>query len=97
MASVNLSSLKAEIEAVVKEATSIADLVDKYAQVLKNVPGVGAAVAPELAVLEALEYPLVRDELIERADLSAQDAGIALTSLLIRGLINERLGKIERV
>ena len=51
---------------------------------------------PERAVLEALEYPLVRDELIERAELSAQDAGIALSSLLIRGLIAERLGKIER-
>lgn len=52
---------------------------------------------PERAVLECLEYPLVRDELIEASELSAQDAGIALTSLLIRGLINERLGKIERV
>jgi len=52
---------------------------------------------PERAVLEALEYPLVRDELIEASELSAQDAGIALTSLLIRGLIAERLGKIERV
>lgn len=50
----------------------------------------------EFAVLECLEYPLVRDELIEQSQLSAQDAGIALTSLLIRGLIAERLGKIER-
>lgn len=50
----------------------------------------------EYAVLEALEFPLVRDELIERSELSAQDAGVALTSLLIRGLIAERLGKVER-
>lgn len=50
----------------------------------------------ERTVLECLEYPLVRDELIEASELSAQDAGIALTSLLIRGLITERLGKIER-
>lgn len=52
---------------------------------------------PERAILETLEYPLVRDELIEVSELSAQEAGVALTSLLIRGLIAERLGKIERV
>jgi DNA processing protein len=51
----------------------------------------------ELAVLTSLTGPLVRDELIESADLSAQEAGVALSSLLIRGLITERLGKIERV
>lgn len=51
---------------------------------------------PEAKVLHALTEPLVRDELIEQAELSAQDANIALSSLLIRGLIAERLGKIER-
>ncbi len=52
---------------------------------------------PEMKVLHTLTEPLVRDELIVRAELSAQDANIALSSLLIRGLIVERLGKIERV
>jgi DNA processing protein len=52
---------------------------------------------PEVKVLHALTEPSVRDELIERAELSAQDANVALSSLLIRGLITERLGKIERV
>jgi DNA processing protein len=51
----------------------------------------------ETNIMAALLEPLVRDELIERADLSAQDASIALSSLLIRGLITERLGKIERM
>lgn len=51
--------------------------------------------APERALMEALDEPLTRDELIERADLSARDANIALSSLLIRGLIVERLGKVE--
>lgn len=51
----------------------------------------------ELAVLHALSEPLVRDELAERMTLSAQEANVALSSLLIRGLITERLGKIERV
>jgi DNA processing protein len=51
----------------------------------------------ETAVLTALSEPLERDELIEETGLSAQVVGIALSSLLIRGLINERLGKVERV
>src|SRR3989344_1880504 len=51
----------------------------------------------EAKVLHALVEPLVRDELIESSGLSAQEANIALSSLLIRGLITERLGKIERV
>lgn len=51
----------------------------------------------EAGLLHAMTEPLVRDELIERAELSAQEANIALSSLLIRGLITERLGKIERV
>lgn len=51
----------------------------------------------EMRVLHALTESLVRDELIEHASLSAQEANIALSSLLIRGLIIERLGKIERL
>lgn len=51
----------------------------------------------ELRVLETLTEAMVRDDLIEYAELSAQDANIALSSLLIRGLIVERLGKIERI
>lgn len=50
----------------------------------------------ESKILEALTEALVKDEIIERAEVSAQDASVALSSLLIRGLINERLGKIER-
>lgn len=50
----------------------------------------------EVSVLQALTGALVRDELIEEAGISAQEANIALSSLLIRGLIVERLGKIER-
>lgn len=52
---------------------------------------------PETAVLEALSEATEKDELIEETGLSAQDANIALSSLLLRGLIIERLGKIERV
>lgn len=53
--------------------------------------------APEAAVLEALTEAMEKDTVIEEAGLSAQDANIALSSLLLRGLIIERLGKIERV
>lgn len=52
--------------------------------------------APEAAVLGALAEATEKDALIEAAGLSAQDANIALSSLLLRGLIIERLGKIER-
>ncbi len=51
----------------------------------------------EFKIVTALNGSMVRDELIEEADISAQEANIALSSLLIRGLIVERLGKIERV
>lgn len=51
----------------------------------------------EVKLLHALSEPLMRDELIDTAALSAQDANIALSSLLIRGLIVERLGKVERL
>jgi DNA processing protein len=52
---------------------------------------------PEIKVLHSLAEALARDELIEYSGLSAQDANIALSSLFIRGLITERLGKIERI
>lgn len=52
---------------------------------------------PEMKILHALTEPLVRDELIDSTKLSAQEANIGLSSLLIRGLIVERLGKIERL
>lgn len=53
--------------------------------------------AAELSVMTELTEPMALDEIIERAALSAQDASVALSSLIIRGLVNERLGKIERV
>jgi len=51
----------------------------------------------ELELMIALTEALTRDELIDVSGLSAQEANIGLSSLLIRGLITERLGKIERV
>lgn len=50
----------------------------------------------EVTVLELLTEPCAQDEIIERSHSSAKDIHIALSSLLIRGLILERLGKIER-
>ncbi len=51
----------------------------------------------ELAIIEVLTEAYTRDEIIDGAGLSAQQANIALSSLLIRGIITERLGKIERI
>ena len=52
---------------------------------------------PETKILEILRSPAHKDDLIAQTKLSAQEANIALSSLLIRGLIVERLGKVERV
>lgn len=51
----------------------------------------------EKAILDTLSEAMIRDTIIDLALLSAQDANIALSSLQIRGLIVERLGKIERI
>ncbi len=50
----------------------------------------------EAAILTALVEPMFKDDLIDASLLSAQDANIALSSLQIRGLLVERLGKVER-
>ncbi len=50
----------------------------------------------ERALLIALTAPLTRDELCALSGLPAQHLNIALSSLSIRGLVIERLGKIER-
>lgn len=51
----------------------------------------------ERKICLGLVEPLTRDELIENAKLDAQATNIALSTLLIRGLIVERMGKIERI
>jgi DNA processing protein len=51
---------------------------------------------PETKILEALLGPSLKDDIIMLTRLTAQEANIALSSLLIRGLIVERLGKVER-
>ncbi len=51
----------------------------------------------ETRILHTLTEPLVHDEIIDRSNSTAKDIHIAISSLLLRGLIIERLGKIERV
>lgn len=63
----------------------------------KQAPLPADLTAPEMAVLHALTDAMVRDELIELSGLSAQAANVALSSLLIRGLIEERLGRVMRL
>ena len=50
----------------------------------------------EAEILTALKGAMYKDDIIEEMGLSAQETNIALSSLLIRGLIVERLGKIEK-
>lgn len=51
----------------------------------------------ESKTLSALTEALYKDELLLRCEFSAQEMNIVLSSLSLRGLIVERLGKIERV
>lgn len=53
--------------------------------------------AVELQILKTLTAPRERDELIAYLGARAQEINIALSSLQIRGLITERLGKIEKM
>ena len=50
----------------------------------------------ELALWSVLTEPLEREVLMEKVSLPARALSVALSSLAIRGLIVERLGKIER-
>lgn len=50
----------------------------------------------ELHILQELVEPLMHDELVERTNVPAPELSIAISALQIRGLIRERLGKIER-
>lgn len=50
----------------------------------------------EMHIINILKEPKTRDQIIEVSGLTAQEAGIALSSLTIRGIIVERVGKIER-
>lgn len=58
----NLGSLKTELEAVVNEATSLADLADKWADRVRpfvsGIPGVGTEAAAVVSVLDALDKAL---------------------------------------
>ena len=51
----------------------------------------------EKKILEVLNEPLQKDQIIARADMPARAVLVLLSTLEIKGIITERLGKIERV
>ena len=51
----------------------------------------------ERVVFESLGEPLERDALVGKAGLPVTRTNIALSSLLIKGFLAERMGKIERI
>lgn len=51
----------------------------------------------EEALYDALTEPLEREELIQRTAVSVTDANIALSKLLLKGVVVERMSMIERV
>lgn len=95
----------AGVNRLIREGATLVRNSDDILQVLGFAPidkPVQAALPTDLhpaeaAVLEALVEATEKDALIDVSGLSAQEANIALSSLLLRGLIVERLGKIERV
>lgn len=58
----NLTALEGELDKVVSEATTFADLADKYAHIVAgfagNIPVVGPEVAPLVAVLDVVDKAL---------------------------------------
>lgn len=94
----------AGVNRLIREGATLVQTSDDIAEALGFVPlkkPVQTALPTDLsdsevAVLGVLEDPTEKDTLIEEAGLTAQEANIALSSLLLRGLIVERLGKIER-
>ncbi|HYF09987.1 MAG TPA: DNA-processing protein DprA [Candidatus Paceibacterota bacterium] len=50
----------------------------------------------ELSILELLTEPLPRDTLIQKSALEAPELNMILSLLEIKGLVNERMGKIGR-
>ncbi len=96
----------AGVNRLIREGATLVRTSDDLLQALGIKPSDKPTQAPlptdlseiEVRVLHTLtEEALVRDELIELSGLEAQAANVALSSLLIRGLIVERLGKIERI
>lgn len=62
MPTLDLGNLKAELDSVVNEATSVVDLVDKYADILGkfggDIPGAGPDVALAVKALDDLDKAL---------------------------------------
>jgi hypothetical protein len=54
----NLTTLEADLNKVVSEATTYVDLVDKYADLVKDIPLVGTDAAPIVAVLDEVTKAL---------------------------------------
>jgi DNA processing protein len=93
----------AGVNRLIREGATLVRSSDDILQALGIATEVKQEILPtdlnesETLVLEALTEALEKDTLIERTELSAQEINIALSSLLIRGLLVERLGKIERI
>lgn len=80
---------------LVRYAEDILEALGIDANVKSHEMPQGLTDAEELLYTLLVE-PLERDEIMARAEISATDANIALSKLLLKGLIVERMGKIER-
>lgn len=82
---------------LVRDSADIAQALGFKDKVVRQQPLSADLTDVEIAVLHTLTEPHMREEIIERLNMNAIEIRIALSSLLVRGLIIERLGKIERV
>ena len=51
----------------------------------------------EKTILEMLDYPLQKDEIVERSGLLAHEVFIAITTLESKGYISDTFGEIKKL
>lgn len=66
--------------------------IEKMSEKTKNIP----LSEHERSIIELLRSPQPKDDVIEALNLSISEAQTVLSALEIKGLIRERLGKLER-
>lgn len=87
---------------LIRDGAALIRSADDILEALQIAPHERDTAVPDLspdetAIFNALSEPLERESLIARTDLPAPRAGVALSQLLLKGLIIERMGRIERI
>jgi len=81
---------------IIRDSADILDALGLKRSTSSQVELPADLTATERAIMLILSEPLSRDEIISRAGIPTREANISLSSLSIRGIIIERLEKIEK-